>query len=129
MSGYEAQPAVKAEESAHPVASTWRPTIRGIVAAFSRGDFDLVGLVGVVPLDRKTQDQIKMSLAEYGETLDALPDETWSTSIAQWMETHWDVLVDLWTKESGPSDLVLFVRVFEENRGGYRIVVDSIHVP
>ena len=44
------------------------------------------------------------------------------------MESHWGVLVDLWTKESGKSDLVLGLRVFEEG-GAIRFEVDSVHVP
>lgn len=129
MSTQRTQPAVKDEEAAHPVASDWRPALREIVAAFSRGDFALSGLTSVVPVDPTTQNQINRYLAEYGETLDELPEETWLTSVAQWMGTHWDVLVDLWTKESGKSDLVLSVRVFEANPGDCRIEVDSVHVP
>jgi hypothetical protein len=48
--------------------------------------------------------------------------------VCQWMETHWDLLVDLWTAESGRSDLVLAVRVFECD-GDYRFEIDSVHVP
>lgn len=123
------QPPVKDEEATHPVAGDWRPALRDIVGGFSRGDFALAGLTSVVPVDATTQDHIKRYLAAYGETLDELPDETWVTSVAQWMATHWEVLVDLWTKESGSSDLVLFARVVEQAPGAYRIEVDSIHVP
>ena len=64
----------------------------------------------------------------YGETLADLPDEAWETSIAQWMGTHWDVLLDLWTVESGRSDMALCARVFEEE-DGFRFEIDSVHVP
>jgi hypothetical protein len=120
---------VKDGDAAHPVASDWRPTLREIVAALSRGDFALAGITSVAPVDPTTQDQIKRYLAAYGETLDELSEETWRTSVAQWMETHWEVLVDLWTKEAGDSDLVLHARVFEEGPGDYRVVIDSVHVP
>jgi hypothetical protein len=83
----------------------------------------------VAPADAATQKQITEYVADYGETLDELPEETWTTSVAQWTGPLWDVLVDLWTKESGKSDLVLHARVFEEGPGEYRIVVDSVHVP
>lgn len=129
MTSRDTQPAVKDDEAAHPVAGSWRPIIREIVAALARGDLSLTGLTSVVAAEPKTQYQIKRYLADYGETLVALPDETWTTSIAQWMQTHWDVLVDLWTKESGKSDLVLSLRVFEEETGQYRLEVDSVHVP
>ncbi len=129
MNSQGTQPAVKDEDAAHPVASAWRPAFREIVAAFSRGDFALAGMTSVVPVDPMTQDRIKKYSAAYGETLDELPEETWTTSVAQWMETHWEILVDLWTKEAGESDLVLHARVFEEGPGDYRIVIDSVHVP
>lgn len=44
------------------------------------------------------------------------------------MISHWDVLVDLWTVESGASDLVLFARVFEVENG-FRFEIASVHVP
>jgi len=62
------------------------------------------------------------------ETLAELPDETWATSVSQWMGTHWEVLVDLWTVESGKSDLVLDARVFEQETG-FRIEIHSVYVP
>ncbi len=123
------QPALKDGDAAHPVPSDWRPALREVVAAFCRGDFALTGLTSVDPVDAATQEYVKEYLADYGETLDELPEETWMTSVAQWTGTLWDVLVDLWTKESGKSDLVLHARVLEEGAGDYRIVVDSVHVP
>jgi len=44
------------------------------------------------------------------------------------MLKYWDVVVDLWTAESGCSDLALFVRVFEE-KDGFRMEIHSVHVP
>jgi len=44
------------------------------------------------------------------------------------MGTHWEVLVDLWTVESGKSDLVLDARVFEQETG-FRIEIHSVYVP
>jgi hypothetical protein len=60
-----------------------------------------------------TAEQIRRYLADYGCTLVELPEDTWQTSVSQWMETHWEVLVDLWTAEEGRSDLVLAGRVVE----------------
>ena len=71
---------------------------------------------------------MKRYLADYGETLIDLPDETWETSVSQWMGPHWDVLVDLWTAESGRSDLVLHVQVFE-TRSGFRVEIHAVYVP
>jgi hypothetical protein len=44
------------------------------------------------------------------------------------MGTRWDVLIDLWTVESGRSDLVLDARVFEVP-SGYRYEIHLVYVP
>jgi hypothetical protein len=44
------------------------------------------------------------------------------------MGNHWDVLVDLWTKEEGRSDLVLGVKV-TELAGEPRFTVQLVYVP
>ncbi|MCX4239120.1 DUF7668 domain-containing protein [Paraliomyxa miuraensis] len=121
--------AVKDEDAAHPIAGAWRPTLSEIVRSFVAGDYALSQRpASVAPIRTAVTDQIRDYIADYGETLVELPENTWGTSIAQWMGTHWEVLVDLWTAESGESDLVLSVRVFE-TKDGFRIEVDSIHVP
>ena len=113
----------------HPVANTWRPTIREIVRALSEGDYELArGVPSVAPPSRATAERIRDYVADYGETLTDLPDETWTSSVAQWMEVRWDVLVDLWTLESGRSDLALSLHVFEAG-DGFRFAIDSVHVP
>jgi hypothetical protein len=125
----ELQEPVKDEDAAHPIASAWRPTLREIVSAFVRGDYALSGGVHfVAPVSASTVDQIRKYIADSGETLAELPNETWRTSVSQWMGTHWEVLVDLWTVESGESDMVLSARVFEVG-DGFRIEIDSVHVP
>jgi hypothetical protein len=44
------------------------------------------------------------------------------------MSTHWDVLVDLWTVESGCSDMVLHAHVFEAGKS-FRVEVYLVYVP
>jgi hypothetical protein len=124
------QRAIKDEDAAHPVASAWRPTLRKIVDAFVRGDYALKKRIPfVAPIPPATARQMKKYVAEYGETLRALPDGTWSTSVAQWMGgTRWEVLVDLWTVESGRSDMVLHV-IVSEAKNGFRIKVHLVYVP
>ena len=121
-------PSVRDEVEAHPVAGAWRSDFHAIVESFVRGDHALsVGLPGVEPVPAKTAEHIREYLADYGEKLVPLPPETWETSCAQWMGSHWDVIVDLWTSE-GPSDMILLARVTESN-GEYRISVESVYVP
>ncbi|MCE9578149.1 MAG: hypothetical protein K8W52_33800 [Deltaproteobacteria bacterium] len=116
-------------KSKQPVADVWRPVIREIVEAFTKGDYALAkGITSVKAPSKARASHAKKYVADYGETLTELPDETWATSESHWTGTHWDVLVDLWTRESGRSDLVLFLRVHEVG-AGYAFEVDSLHVP
>jgi hypothetical protein len=122
-------PARKDPEREHPVATAWRPVFREVVRAFVAGDFRLgAALARGAEIDDKTAEQVARYVAQYGETLVDLPDETWKSSVAQWTEGYWDVLVDLWTVESGRSDLVLAVRVFEAGEG-FRFRIDGVWVP
>ena len=122
-------PAVKDLEAAHPIASAWRPTLRAVVEALARGDVELrMRPAEVDPLAPGVADQIRDYLSDYPETLVDLDEDTWSTSVSQWMDDHWQILVDLSTAESKVSDLVLHARVFEAGEG-FRFVIDSVHVP
>ncbi|MDP3155097.1 MAG: hypothetical protein Q8N23_20625 [Archangium sp.] len=123
------QAAIKDRNASHPIATAWRPTLREVVKSFAQGDFALAaGIRGVAPIRPRARTQIESYLKEYGKKLTELPDETWETSGAQWVEpTHWEIDVDLWT-DQGKSDLVLAARVFE-NGGDLRFEIDSVHVP
>jgi hypothetical protein len=119
----------KDPHSEHPVAESWRPVLRDIVTAFLQSDYGLAdGLPYVAPVSPSTAEQIREYIADYGETLVSLPDEAWETSVARWKGLFWDVIVDLWTAESGRSDMILAVRVFEVG-SHYRFEIISVHVP
>lgn len=123
------QPAIKDEDAEHPIASAWRPTFCEVVKAFVQRDYALDrGVHCVAPVSSATAAQIAGYIKDYGETLVELPEETWNSSVAQWMGTHWDALVDLWTADAGQSDMVLGARVFE-TEGGFRIEVGMVYVP
>ena len=113
----------------HPIADDWRPTIREIVRAFAEGDYELArGVRAVTPPSTAKAERMREYVADYGETLTELPDETWKSSVTQWMAVRWDAMVDLWTVESGRSDLALYFRVFEVE-DGFRFEIASLHVP
>ena len=115
-------------EAPHPVPRSWRPVLKQIVDAFVAGDYALsIGIECVAPLSKADAQRVQYSLAAYGEAIVGLPDETWQTSVAQWIGPHWDVIVDLWT-ESGRIDLALFVRAQLGKDSALRMRVDSVHV-
>lgn len=122
-------PPVKDPDAAHPIAGAWRPMLREVVRRFVEGDYHLAqGVLGVEAVSTATAEQVRDYLADYGATLVELPDDTWQTSVAQWMETHWDILVDLWTAEEGRSDLVLGGKVVETSTGP-RLTIHMVYVP
>ena len=109
-----------------PIPVDWRPRLAKIVAAFSEGDFALRrGVEGVQPVAAATATQVRDYLEDYGATLAALPEQSWETSVCCWSGHHWDVLVDLWTREEGRSDLVLHARV----SGSGHVVIQAVYVP
>jgi hypothetical protein len=121
--------AIKDEDAAHPIAESWRSMLCEAVRAFSRGDFELkCGVVGinVVPLGIAARNQEYVE--DYGESLVELSDKTWETSCAQWMGSHWDVLIDLCTEGDGICDLVLSGELVEID-GKPHFTVGLIYVP
>jgi hypothetical protein len=120
---------VKDLERPHPVPNAWRPAFAAIVASFMRGDFALQDCdPRVATLDPATAEQIDSYLREYGETLAELSDASWSTAECQWFGSHWELYLDLWTRESGCSDMVLDARVYEDG-SDVKIAVHLVYVP
>lgn len=115
------------EAGQQPVPTSWRPILSAIVDSL-RGRAAAIPSLDVAPLSPSTAAQITAYLGDYGETLAPLPPATWETSICQWSGAHWDVLVDLWTEESGASDLVLQVEV-TPREDGYLFTVHMVYVP
>jgi hypothetical protein len=120
---------VKVEEVEQPVPTEWREAFRLIVddlryrrlSSKKIGDFTYT-------IDPADVGQIYANIDAYGETVDRLPEDTWSTSVCRWMGDSWHVLIDLFTVGEGPSDLVLFANAYEDGPS-YRFNVESVHVP
>lgn len=111
------------------VPHNWRATLVQIVEAFKQGDFTLQKKISrVYPISRNNGVAIAANIEAYGAKLITLPDETWQTSVCQWYGNHWDVLVDLYTTDESPSDLVLHVYVLEEV-SDYAFDVHLVYVP
>lgn len=113
----------------HPIPECWRSTIQQIVRAFVEHDYALSRGIPSVTLEAAdTPDQIRDYIRDSGHALAELPVESWDTSVALWMDPHWDVFVDLWTADSGNSDLVLQLRAFDEGDHA-RFEVYMVYVP
>ena len=120
---------VKDEDEQQPIPTAWRPAFREIVNAFVQNDYQLSnGVDCVQPVSAKTAKQIKEYIDDYGETLVPLPEKTWASSICMWMGKKWEVLIDLWTKGEGRSDLVLSALV-SETKDGFQIKIEMVYVP
>ena len=119
---------LKDEEREWPVPSAWRQTLREIVGAIKDRNYSLTGIARVEQLDHASANAIAKSIHAYGETISALPDESWDTSVCQWQLTYWELLVDLFTIEGGRSDLVLHVNVIEEKKD-FLFKVHFVYVP
>ena len=121
--------ALKDESEQQPIPTAWRQVFREVVSAFVNHDYRLEsGVPGVGPVSLDAATRIQNFIDEYGATLVPLPEETWNSSICMWYGDFWDVLVDLWTKEEGQSDLVLSARV-REDKLGFAFQIQLVYVP
>jgi hypothetical protein len=110
------------------VPSSWRVTLTQIVDAINEGDYQLLrGIPNVSILSASIAEVIQFNIESYGMPLVSLPDETWHSSVCFWMRGHWDVFIDLFTKD-GVSDLILSLRV-EETSEGYAFTPHLVYVP
>lgn len=117
---------VKDGRGQRPVPNEWRPTIRAIVHALLSTDDTAISIPNVLPVPSEQRVRMSGNINDYGANLIELPEETWETSVCQWMGAY--ALIDLFTLEEGRSDLALSVRVKDVD-GQYRFEVMSIHVP
>jgi hypothetical protein len=119
----------KDEENQAPIPIPWRNTFTEIIKAFVEKDYELKqGVIGVDPIPANIAVMIASNIEAYGAQLTCLNEDSWNTSVMQWMIGFWEVLIDLNTIEEGASDLVLSVRVYEEG-ASYRFKVYLVYVP
>jgi len=122
-------PILKRNDEELPVPSEWRQTFIDVVDSFKNGDFQLDNKVDAVhTVSIPDAKRMTANVADYGDELISLSEETWKTSICLWRGNYWQVLIDLMTLDEGVSDLVLFVTV-RENAGKQCFTVEDVHVP
>ena len=119
---------VKDEGKQRLVPSIWRATFFNIVEVLKSGDLAHQDVAGVDPISLEEARRIAINIENYGAHITTLSEETWKTSVCQWMGGHWNVLIDLFTIEEGASDLVLEVKVREDG-AGYSFEIHSVYVP
>jgi len=109
-----------------PVPEHWRQTLTQIADAIASGDLGgLADVPGVEPVSEASAAQIIGYVSGYPATLMRLPVESWDTSVCIFNGSEWEVLVDLWTKEEGRSDLVLHAYVGQGNL----VRIHAVYVP
>lgn len=119
----------KNEKEELPIPHVWRPTFKAIVSAFVKKDYNLTSEIeNINAVSKETAEQIKEYIEDYGEEIIELPDETWNSSVYIYYGGYWNVLIDLFTKDEGLSDLVLNAEVREYNNE-YFIDVKLVYVP
>lgn len=112
-----------------PVPSVWRDTIRVIVAAIVDGDYHLENTPdNIIALDKKSAEINAENIESYPDVLRSLHDTTWNTSICQWANGYWQLLIDLSVCGGETSDLVLHIKV-KENGNTYIFEPGLIYVP
>ena len=119
----------KNEENELPIPHIWRPSVEAMRKAGGNKDYKLSSEIkNVNPISNEVAEQIKEYIEDYGEELIELPNETWNSSVYIYYGEYWNVLIDLYTKEEGLSDLVLNAEI-RENNNEYLIDIMLIYIP
>lgn len=121
---------VQKNDDENPIPNVWRNTLYQIIEALKDENYSvLIAIPNVTSLSKDEVKQMTLNIKDYGAHLINLSEETWSTSVCRWQGGNvWDLLIDLYTREEGKSDLVLAVRIFEEGVE-YRFSILDIYVP
>lgn len=124
----ESIPVYKDEENNRPIPTVWRDTLILIVEAIKSNNYEMLSTTATVRSAlKKDIDIINENIEDYGCQLVSLPESAWETSVCQWMIDYWDVLIDLYTKEEGASDMSLSIRVIEKDKE-FEFEIMSLHV-
>jgi len=119
----------KNEDEELPIPHIWRPTFKAIVNAFVEKDYSLSSEIkNVKPISEENAQQIKEYIEDYEEELIELPNDTWNSSVYISYGNYWNILIDLYTKDEGLSDLVLNTEIREDNNE-YIFDIKLVYVP
>jgi hypothetical protein len=105
-------------------------TIRRIVALLAERRYEDVARLCVG--SRVSAEEMKEAVTTYGRTIVALPEASAalvdSVRVTSASDPTWLVVVPLFTREEGRSDLTLELTVTESRRGSVAVQVENLHV-
>jgi hypothetical protein len=96
-----------------PIPNEWRKIIQKIVEEIKNKNYTNLSNLPDVFVSEKDFDGMCSYLDEYGEELISLPEETWNTSVYLWFESHWELMIDLWTVSEGLSDMIIKIEILK----------------
>lgn len=104
--------------------------VADLVQQLSTGNFEEA--LRNAPRSRVNAEQLRNAVLEYGRTLIPIPADSYELiDYIAYLGSNpiqWSVVVPLFTKEEGRSDLSLELSLIEQATGGYQIQIDNIHV-
>lgn len=112
------------------VPARFRPALSEIVERLAALDYQGLKSDGIDPFPESDLSVWIRNYGEAGATIVPLPDGAWAEADAGPVDARrgqWWVVLPLWTREEGMSDLSLEATV-TESRGGVIVVVDDIRV-
>ena len=106
-----------------------KQTVKSILEELARGQFE--SLIARVTASRLTADQLKEVIRDYGRTLvlppEAIEQELDAVQVRGAEPPRWSVMVPLWTREEGRSDLTLELTVTITGSNA-EFELDDLHV-
>jgi|HubBroStandDraft_1064217.scaffolds.fasta_scaffold1175769_1 hypothetical protein len=118
---------VRSMSESRPVPERFRPALQALIRMIAHGD---AAAIRASPQIRVGEGDSLLWVRDYPDTVIPLPAEGWELADAIQVSGHpelWSVVVPLWTKAQGRSDLTLEATV--EDRDENPIVrIDNIHV-
>lgn len=125
-------PDIKVEKNMEdelPIPTLWKESLAKIANAFVERNFPNPK----ISHDLGEWDENILSINygnidDYPDKLGPLHTTTWETSIYQWEETYWSIMLDLSDVNGQTTDLVLHLRV-KEYEGGFKFEPGLIYVP
>jgi hypothetical protein len=111
------------------VPERFRPALAAVVERLAAGDFAGLKRDGIDPYPDADLSLWIRNYGSAGATIVPLPEEAWESAgaIPTVRPGEWAIVVDLWTREEGKSDLSMEATVLD-SPGGISVVINSIHV-